>query len=173
MACIAALLCGTAAQLQGAALVKMLRARDSEWFVRKGTPGQHPVLFCGVRKVAIQVLEYKRAPPPPSSPSPPPPPRLPPRPPLPSPATHTHVRAAVGFRRVHSDAELASLLSDKNVLRSMLVRDPFHRFLSFYRNKIQMVEIKNNKAPPDPCSARRPCPPLMRVTLATCHRSSR
>ena len=93
MACIAALLCGTAAQLQGAALVKMLRARDSEWFVRKGTPGQHPVLFCGVRKVAIQVLEYKRAPPPPSSPSPPPPPRLPPRPPLPSPATHTHTCA--------------------------------------------------------------------------------
>ena len=87
--------------------------------------------------------------------------------------THTHVRAAVGFRRVHNDAELASLLSDKNVLRSMLVRDPFHRFLSFYRNKIQMVEIKNNKAPPDPCSARRPSPPLMRVTLATCHRSSR
>jgi len=65
MACIAALLCGTAAQLQGAALVKMLRARDSEWFVRMGSRGTHPLLFCGVRKVAIQALETKRAPPPP------------------------------------------------------------------------------------------------------------
>ena len=149
MACVAALLCGTAAQLQGAALVKMLRARDSEWFVRMGSRGTHPLLFCGVRKVAIQALETKRAPPPPSSPSPPPLPPLPPRPPLPSPATH--VRAAVGFRRVHNDAELAKLLSDKNVLRGTLVRNPFRRFLSFYRNKIQMVEIKNNQAPSHPC----------------------
>ena len=36
MACIAALLCGTAAQLQGAALVKMPRARDSEWWLARG-----------------------------------------------------------------------------------------------------------------------------------------
>ena len=62
----------------------------------------------------------------------------------PRPASHACARAAVGFRKVNNDAELASLLSDGHVLRGALVRSPFERFLSFYRNKIQMVEVKNN-----------------------------
>ena len=63
MACVAALLCGTAAQLQGAALVRLRREREAEWCVRKGnaTSGERTMLFCGIRKIAIEALRLAEA----------------------------------------------------------------------------------------------------------------
>ena len=53
--------------------------------------------------------------------------------------------AAAGFRLVRRRRRLREKLADPAFARAVLVRSPFERFASFYRNKIQMIATYRNR----------------------------
>ena len=53
--------------------------------------------------------------------------------------------AAAGFRLVRRHRRLREKLADPAFARAVLVRSPFERFASFYRNKIQMIATYRNR----------------------------